>query len=89
MRKEYYQNTNEKLNDRSTSSKTYWSIMKTFLNSVKVAAKHSLLFNFTFVTDFQEKASTSNSFFAEQRILISNNSVSPSELTYMTEEHIQ
>ena len=31
-KKEYYQNINRKLNDPLTSSKTYWSIMKTFFN---------------------------------------------------------
>ena len=29
-KKEYYQNINKKLNNPSRSSKTYWSIMKTF-----------------------------------------------------------
>ena len=29
-KKEYYQNINRKLNDPSTSSKTYWSIMNFF-----------------------------------------------------------
>ena len=31
-KEEYYQNINRKLNDPLTSSKTYWSIMKTFFN---------------------------------------------------------
>ena len=35
-KKEYYQNINRKLNDPLTSSKTYWSIMKTFFNGKKV-----------------------------------------------------
>ena len=34
--KKEYQNINRKLNDPLTSSKTYWSIMKTFFNGKKV-----------------------------------------------------
>ena len=39
-----------------------------------------------FVTDFQEKAHIFNSFFAKQCTLVSNNSILPSEFTYMTEK---
>ena len=35
-KKDYYQNINRKLNDPLTSSKTNWSIMKTFFNGKKV-----------------------------------------------------
>ena len=88
-KEEYYQNINRKLNDPSTSSKTYWSIMKTFFDGKKVPIRPPLLFNSAFVTDFQEKASIFNSFFGKQRTLASNNIVLPSEFTYMTEECIQ
>ena len=77
---EYYQNINRKQNDPSTGSKTYWSIMKALFNGNKVPAIPPLLFNGAFVTDFQEKA--------KQCTLVSNNSVLPSEFTYMTEERI-
>ena len=53
---EYYQNVNRKLNDPSASSKTCLSIMKTFLNGVKVPVIPPLLFNGAFVTDFQKKS---------------------------------
>ena len=53
--KEYYQNINRKLNDLSTRSKTYWSIMKTFFNAKKVPVIPPFLFNGPFVTGFQEK----------------------------------
>ena len=86
---EYYQNINIKLNDPLTNSKTYWSIMKTFFNGKKVSVIPHLLFNGAFATDFQEKSNIFNSFFANQCTLVSNNSVLPSEYTYMTKEHIQ
>ena len=88
-KKEYYQNINRKLNDLSTSSKTYWSIMKIFFNGKKVPVIPLLLLNGACVTNFQEKANILNSFFAKQCILVSNNSVLTSEFTYMTEERIQ
>ena len=87
--KEYYQDINRKLNDPLTSSKTYWSIMKTFFYVKKVPVIPPLLFNSAFVTDFEEKSKIFNSFFAKQCTLLSNNSVLPSEFTYMTEERIQ
>ena len=48
-----------------------------------------MLFNGASVTDFQEKANIFNSFIAKQCTLVSNSSVLPSELTYMTEERIR
>ena len=48
-----------------------------------------MLFNGAFVTDFEEKAKILNSFFAKQFTLVLNNSVLPSEFTYMTDECIQ
>ena len=66
---EYYQNVNRKLNDPSASSKTCLSIMKTFLNGVKVPVIPPLLFNGAFATDFQKK---SNTFFAKHCTLVSN-----------------
>ena len=88
-KKEYYQSINRKLNDPLTSSKIYCSIMKTFFNGKKVPVIPPLLFNVAFVNDLEEKAKIFNSFFAKQYTLVSNNSVLPSEVTYMTEERIQ
>ena len=58
--------------------------MKFFFNCKKVPAIPALLFNGAFATDFQQKANIFNSFFAKQCKLVSNNSVLPSEFTYMT-----
>ena len=85
----YYQNIKRKLKDPLTSSKTYWSIMKTFLSGKKVPVISPLLFKIVLVIDFQEKANIFNSFFAKQYTLISNNSVLPSKFTYMMEKRIQ
>ena len=85
-KKEYYQNIDRKLDNQSITCKTFSSVMKTFFNGKKVPAMPPLLFNGVFVTDFREKANIFNSFFAMQCTLVSNNSVLPSELTYMREE---
>ena len=98
-KKEHYQNINRKLNDLLTSSLTYWPLMKPFFNGKKVPVIPPLLWcvcafamvppKGAFVTDFQEKANIFNLFFAKKCILVSNNSVLPSEFTNMTEERIQ
>ena len=85
-KKEYYQNINGKLNDPLTSNRIDWLIMKTFFNGKRVPP---LLFNGAFVTDFEEEVKIPNSFFGKQCTLVSNNSVLPSDITYMTEERIQ
>ena len=50
----------------SVSSKISCSIRKAIFNGEKVVAIPYLLFNGTFVTDFQEKANIFNFFFAKQ-----------------------
>ena len=55
----------------------------------KVPVIPPLLLNGAFVIDFEEEAKLFNSFFAMQCALVSNNSVLPSEFTYMTKERIQ
>ena len=77
-KKQCYQNINRKVNDPLTSCKTYWSVMKTFVNGKKVPVTPPLLFNDAFVTDFQEKANIFSSFFAKQCTLVSNYFLIPS-----------
>ena len=48
----YLKNIDEKLNDPNTSSKTYWSLLKRFLNKVKIPEIPPLIINNVFVTDF-------------------------------------
>ena len=49
-----------------TSNKTYWSIIKTFLDGNRVPVIPPLFFNGAFVTELQEKANIFNPFFAKQ-----------------------
>ena len=55
-----------KLANPSTSSKSYWSILKTFVNGKKIPIIPPLLVNDKFVTNFFEKANLFNEFFSKQ-----------------------
>ena len=51
-----------KLNDRKTGPKTYWSILNRFLYNRKVPAISPLIVNGKFVSDFCTKANLRNDF---------------------------
>ena len=55
-----------KLANPSTSSETYWSILKTFINGKKIPIIPPLLVNDKFITNFLEKANLFNEFFSKQ-----------------------
>ena len=61
----YHERLAIKLNDPKTAPKTYWSILKTFVNGSKIPLIPALLVNNKFVTDFLEKANLFNDFFRE------------------------
>ena len=64
------------------SSKTYWSILKTFVNGKKAPIIPPLLVNDKLVTNFLEKANLFNEFFSKQCQLLQNNSTLPKTNTY-------
>ena len=70
------------------SNKTYWSILKTFYNGIKVPIILPLFIN-KFVTDFQEKANVFNLFFAKQCSPIPSSSDLPAKISYMTKDRIK
>ena len=49
-----------------TTTKTYWSILKTFYNGKKVPIISPLLINDKLISDFEVKANHFNNFFASQ-----------------------
>ena len=61
-----------KLLDPKTSQRSYWSILKTFLNNKKILCIPPLLHQDKFVTDFKEKANIFNNFFADQCSIVKN-----------------
>ena len=85
---QYYTRLSHKLLDPKTSQKSYWSILKTFLNNKKIPCIPPLLHQDKFVTDFKEKANIFNNFFANQCSIVSNNSDLPVTLTRKTHEFL-
>ena len=77
-----------KLANPPTSSKTYWSILKTFVNGKKVRIIPPRLVNDKFVSKFLEKASLFNEFFSKQCQPLQNNSTLTKSNTYQTENRL-
>ena len=84
----YYKLSTKLANNPSTSSKTNWSILKTFVNGKKVPIIPPLLVTDKFVTNFLEKANLFNEFFGKQCQLLPNNSTLPKSNTYQTENRL-
>ena len=73
----YYNQLAQKLNDPKTSSKTYWSILKTFYNGKKVPLIPPLFINNKLEPDLKLKASFFSKYFADKCIPILNDTVIP------------
>ena len=71
--------------DPLTSTKTYWSILKTFLKYKKIPCIPPLFHQYRCITKCKELF---NNFFANQCSLINNSSVCPSLLLKRTENVI-
>ena len=74
FKQNYYSRLSNKLLNKKTSPKSYWSILKTFLNNKKIPYIPPLLHNGKFIMDFKEKAELFNDFFKLQCFLANNNS---------------
>ena len=62
-KRNYFLKAGQTLANPRTSSKTYWTLINTVLNKVKIPIIPPLLENGLFVTDFTEKAQLFNDFF--------------------------
>ena len=80
----YHERLAIKLNDPKTAPKTYWSILKTFVNGSKIPLIPFVLVNNEFVTDFLVKANLFNDFFREQCRPIMNDRSLPNNQTIET-----
>ena len=87
-KEKFYYKLSTKLSSPSTSSKTYWSILKTFVNGKKVPITPLLLVNDKLVPNFLEKAYLFNIFFSKQCQPLQNNSTLPKSNTYQTENRL-
>ena len=63
---DYYNALAKKQSDPTTSSKTYWSILKTFYNTKKVPIIPPILLENKLESDFFKKANYFNKFFASK-----------------------
>ena len=80
----YCSRLSKKLLDSKASPKSYWSILKTFLNNKKIPCIKPLLHNVKLIMDFKEKAELFNGFFTRQLSLVNCNSTLPSVLNKKT-----
>ena len=80
----YYSNLPTKLAKQKSNPKTYWSVLKRFLNNKKIPCILSLFHENKLVTDFSEKAEIFNSYFAKQCSLINSDSSLPCEIIKKT-----
>ena len=76
-RLKYYEDFANKLNDPKTAPKTYWEILKTFVNGTKILLIPPLLVGNQLVPDFLEKANFFNDYFSKQCTTIDNSSAIP------------
>ena len=87
-KEKYYTKLSSRLANPLTSPKTYWYILKIFLNNKKIPFITPLFHENKFVTDFKEKAELFNHFFVNQCSLLSNNSVLPADLPQLTNKYL-
>ena len=85
----YYARIANRLNNTQKSSKTYWSLLKIFLNNKKIPLIPPLFHENRFITDFKEKAELFNSFFSNQCSLLKNCSKLPTNLRYVTDKRLR
>ena len=52
----YYRRIASKLNDLNSAPKTYWSILKSFVNGKKISLIPTIFFKHQLVTNFLEKS---------------------------------
>ena len=62
----YYSNLSTKLVKQKSNLKTYWSVLKRFLDNKKIPCMPSSFHENKLVTDFRKKTVIFNSFFAKQ-----------------------
>ena len=83
-KEDYYCMLSHKLYDLHTSTKSYWSILKTVYNGKKTPLIPPILISNKLVSNFKEKANHFNAFFASQCTPISNDSMLPLVITPAT-----
>ena len=84
----YHERLALNLNDPKTAQKTYWKILKTFVNGTKIPLIPPLLVGNQLVTDFLVKANLFNDYFSQQCTTVDNDSSIPPNITFATEQKL-
>ena len=84
----YHERLALNLNDPKTAPKTYWKILKTFVNGTKTPLIPPLLVGNQLVTDFLVKANLFNDYFSQQCTTVDNDSSIPPNITFATEQKL-
>ena len=85
----YYTRIANRLSNTQKSTKTYWSLLKIFLNNKKIPLIPPLFHENRFITDFKEKAELFNSFFSNQCSLLRSCSKRPTNPRYVTDKRLR
>ena len=80
----YFQNLSDKLSSESPNSKSYWTLLKSFLSNTKIPCIPPLFHLNRYIVDFKEKCDLFNCFFSDQCSLIDTNSIIPSDNLKLT-----
>ena len=84
----YHERLALNVNDPKTAPKTYWKILKTFVNGTKIPLIPPLLVGNQLVTDFLVKANLFNDYFSQQCMTVDNDSSIPPNITFATEQKL-
>ena len=77
-KEKYYSRISKRMMNPLTSTKTYWSILKSLLNNKRIPCIQPLFHQNRYNTKYKDKAELLNNIFANQCSLINNSSVLPS-----------
>ena len=86
---DYYNKLAQKLINSSTSSKTCWFVLKTFVNGKKIQLIPLLNVGDKLIVGFKEKASPFDEFFASKCTPITNNSSWPGLVALNSESSLE
>ena len=84
----YYDNLANKLSNPSSSSKTYWSILKLFCNNKKIPLIPPILIGNKLESDFKLKANHFNKYFASKCTPMNNDSSLSSSFEFYSQSRL-
>ena len=76
------------LNDPKTAPKTYWKILKTFVNGTKIPLIPPSQVGNQLATEFLVKANLFNNYFSQQCTTVNNDSSIPPNITFATKQKL-